>query len=72
MVSFFLVEVTNKKIIVKVDERLRVVVVVVVFFFFFNFFLVLRITFLICVESGILFHEYLSSKLYLLLLGTHG
>ena len=71
MVSFFLVEVTNKKIIVKVDERLRVVVFVV-FLFIFIFFLVLRITFLICVESGILFHEYLSSKLYLLLLGTHG
>lgn len=64
-------EVTNKKIIVKVDERLRVVVFVV-FLFIFIFFLVLRITFLICVESGILFHEYLSSKLYLLLLGTHG
>lgn len=64
-------EVTNKKIIVKVDERLRVVVFAV-FLFIFIFFLVLRITFLICVESGILFHEYLSSKLYLLLLGTHG
>lgn len=63
MVSFFfLVEVTNKKIVVKVDKRLR-------FLFYFIF---LRITFLICVESGILFHEYLSSKLYLLLLGTHG
>ena len=38
MVSFFfLVEVTNKKIIVKVDERLRVVVFVV-FLFIFIFF----------------------------------
>ena len=34
---FFLVEVTNKKIIVKVDERLRVVVFVV-FLFIFIFF----------------------------------